>query len=54
MNLMLHPFPTARQIVGIAFPFALSTILTRLFIRAYGGYVSKDIMLLSGTIAGGK
>ena len=29
-------------------------ILTGLFIRAYGGYVSKEIMLLSGAIAGGK
>jgi len=38
----------------IAVAFALSTILTGLFVRAYGGYASKEIMLLSGSIAGGK
>ena len=34
--------------------FGLSTLFTALFIRAYGGYVSDRIMLLSGCIAGGK
>jgi len=38
----------------IVVAFSLSTILTWLFIRAYEGYVSGEIMLLSGSIAGGK
>ena len=34
--------------------FAVSVILTGLFIEAFGGYVSRSQMLLSGAIAGGK
>lgn len=38
----------------IAFQFVLSTVLTAFFIRAYRGYISPEIMVLSGSIAGGK
>lgn len=50
----LHPFPTLRQTLEIAIAFALSTLITALFIRAYDGYVSQETMILSGSIAGGK
>ena len=51
---MLHPFPSLRQAIEITIAFALSTLITALFIRAYGGYVSQETMMLSGSIAGGK
>lgn len=51
---MLQPFPTPRQALEIAIAFFLSTVITALFIRAYGGYVSQETMILSGSIAGGK
>ncbi|GAA5119784.1 hypothetical protein JIN84_21275 [Luteolibacter yonseiensis] len=51
---MLHPLPTLRQAAEITVAFALSTLITALFIRVYGGYVSQETMILSGSIAGGK
>lgn len=51
---MLGPLPSLRQALEITIAFALSTLITAIFIRAYGGYVSKETMILSGTIAGGK
>lgn len=47
-------FPTARRGAFIAASFALSTLFTALFIRAYEGYVSQESMVLSGSIASGK
>lgn len=44
----------SRHLCYILICFALSTVFTALFIRAYGGYVSTEIMVLSGLIAGGK
>ena len=46
--------PTARRGAFIIASFALSTLITALFIRAYEGYVSPESMLLSGSIASGK
>jgi hypothetical protein len=46
--------PTARRGAFIIASFALSTLITALFIRAYEGYVSHESMLLSGSIASGK
>jgi hypothetical protein len=46
--------PTARRGAFIIASFALSTLITALFIRAYDGYVSHESMLLSGSIASGK
>lgn len=46
--------PTVRQIAIIIGAFALSILITGLFIRAYGGYVSLESMLLSGSIASAK
>ena len=46
--------PTARRGAFIIASFALSTLITALFIRAYDGYVSPESMLLSGSIASGK
>jgi hypothetical protein len=51
---MAFTLPTARRGAFIVACFALSTLLTGLFIRAYGGYVSPQSMLLSGSIASGK
>jgi hypothetical protein len=51
---MIHPLPPLRQALEIAIGFALSTLITALFIRAYGGYVSQKTMILSGSIASGK
>lgn len=51
---MSHLLPTRRQAAEITVAFLLSTLITARFIRAYGGYPSQEIMLLSGSIAGGK
>lgn len=48
------PESPSRHIRGIVVSFLLSTLFTALFIRAYDGYVSERIMLLSGCVAGGK
>ena len=52
--MMTLSFPTFRRGAFIVASFALSTLITALFIRAYEGYVSQQSMLLSGSIASGK
>jgi hypothetical protein len=52
--MMSLTLPTARRGAFIVASFALSTVITALFIRAYEGYVPHESMLLSGSIASGK
>ncbi len=46
--------PTPRRGSFIVTSFALSILITALFIKGYKGYVSHESMLLSGSIASGK